>query len=92
MMGIGWEFISQVVAGLLLGWLVDWGFSTKPWGILCGLGAGLVVGMWSFLRSALRLNASLPAVRKPPQGWKTIPDREDEEDSDDSGRDGSAPR
>lgn len=80
MMGIGWEFLSQVVAGLILGWVVDWAFSTTPWGILGGLAAGLLVGMWTFIRSALKLNASLPAVRKPREGWKTIPESKDDDD------------
>ncbi len=91
MAGLGWEFTSHVLAGLLLGWGVDWLFSVKPWGIAGGAIAGLAVGMLQFIRRAAALNRELGAVERPPGGWKPVPSDDDmppgeSDDGDESGR------
>ena len=72
MAALGWEFSSQVVAGVALGWGVDYFFpNLGHWGIIGGAGAGVLVGITTFLRSALKLNSELEApVKKPQNGGK----------------------
>ncbi len=72
MAALGWEFSSQVVAGVALGWGADYFFpSLGHWGIICGAGVGLLVGITTFLRSALKLNNELEgSVQKPKKGTK----------------------
>jgi len=58
MMGIGFEAVSQVSAGLLLGWLWDrWRGGDK--GVIIGGAAGVLVGVLSLVKSAWKLNAEL---------------------------------
>ena len=64
MAGLGMQVASEVGAGALLGWLVDWRFHTDPWGLVTGGAVGIVVGLTSLLVSAWRLNKELD--RKPP--------------------------
>jgi F0F1-type ATP synthase assembly protein I len=68
MAALGWEFSSQVVAGVALGWGVDYFFpNLGHWGIIGGAGAGVLVGITTFLRSALKLNSELEGPGKKPQ-------------------------
>ncbi|MCE9619925.1 MAG: hypothetical protein K8R92_08445 [Planctomycetes bacterium] len=60
MAALGWEFTSQVIAGVALGWGVDYLFpNLGHWGIIGGAVAGVLVGLLTFLRSALKLNNEL---------------------------------
>ena len=90
MAGLGWEFVSHVLAGMLLGWGVDWYWNTRPWGIAIGAGAGLAVGTLQFVRTAYKLNASLGPVNRPPGGWKKV-EPEDEKDDDGAGDEDNEP-
>lgn len=56
---LGLEVSSQVLAGALLGWLFDKWQGTAPKGITYGAVAGIIFGMWSLVRGALKLNAEL---------------------------------
>ena len=68
MAALGWEFSSQVVAGVALGWGADYLFpNLGHWGIIGGAGAGVLVGITTFLRSALKLNSELEGPSKKPQ-------------------------
>ena len=58
MMGIGFEAVSQVVAGLLLGWLWDQWRGGQV-GVSVGGAAGGLVGVLSLVKSAWKLNAEL---------------------------------
>jgi F0F1-type ATP synthase assembly protein I len=65
---------------LLLGAGIDWLAGTKPWWMLSLGLLGLVVGMYRFIRDAVRMNsASAPrragtgGSRKPPTGPPTGP-------------------
>ena len=46
---VGWNLALQIICGIIvgigLGWLVDWQFHTKPWGILAGCILGFVAGL-----------------------------------------------
>ena len=52
--GMGLELASHIVAGLLIGWLIDRWLDTSPIWLTVGMIAGLVVGMAEFIRSALK--------------------------------------
>ncbi len=68
MAALGWEFSSQVVAGVALGWGADYLFpNLGHWGIIGGAGAGVLVGITTFLRSALKLNSEQEGPGKKPQ-------------------------
>lgn len=43
--GIGFEFISEVGACVLLGWWLDRTFGTKPWLTLVGVALGFTIGL-----------------------------------------------
>lgn len=52
--GMGMELASHVAGGALIGWLLDWLFSTKPTILIIGTVAGVLTGMTAFIRSALK--------------------------------------
>jgi ATP synthase protein I len=49
---IAFDFVVTTIAGLGLGWLFDRWRGTTPWGILVGLGLGLVLAFFRIVRSA----------------------------------------
>ncbi|MBM4101799.1 MAG: hypothetical protein FJ256_06000 [Phycisphaerae bacterium] len=59
MAGLAWRFTTEVIAGAVLGWLVGSWLGDTNMGALIGTGVGLAVAMYSLLRGALKLNASL---------------------------------
>ncbi len=59
MMGIGFESVSQVGAGLLIGWLIDRWRGQGQWGVVIGGAAGVLVGVVSLVRNAWKMNAEL---------------------------------
>ncbi len=46
------EFVSGVLAGGIIGWLVDHLFGTSPWGLIICLILGFCAGMLNLLRAA----------------------------------------
>lgn len=81
------EVSSQVAAGALLGWGFDYWRGTSPKGLLTGAIIGIVVGMWSLIKSALKMNRMLdrqhPTLgRGKPLDPDTDDDRLTDEDSD----------
>ncbi len=54
--GLGFEFASQIIAGLLLGLLIDHLCTTSPLWTVIGTVAGLLVGLTTMIRSALKAN------------------------------------
>ena len=65
MAALGWEFSSQVVAGVALGWGVDYFFPNMGhWGIIGGATAGVLVAVSTFIRNALKLNSELEGFGK----------------------------
>lgn len=73
MFGIGWASASEVVAGLIVGWVIDWSFGIGPWGLVTGGVAGVVVGMWSLVRQAISLQGTNP----PPKAGRPLADETD---------------
>jgi F0F1-type ATP synthase assembly protein I len=72
MAGLAFTMSSEVAAGALLGWLIDWltGAPGNRW-LLIGALVGIAVGMWSFIKGALRLNRLLTQQER--AGIKRIP-------------------
>lgn len=58
MLGLGFQVVSEVGAGLLLGWLVKWATGWQ-WAIAVGGLVGIVVGLSTMVRTAWKLNAGL---------------------------------
>lgn len=44
------EFVAGVIAGGVLGWIVDRVFGTKPWGMIVLLMLGFLAGIYNVLR------------------------------------------
>ena len=69
---MGVELASHIVAGVLLGMLLDYWLDTRPVLLIVGTIAGVVVGMAEFIRSALK--AQKQSTRKgPPKAEKDGP-------------------
>lgn len=53
---LGSEFISGVLVGGLIGWLVDKWFGVEPWGLIIFILLGFLAGMLNMLRSAGKIS------------------------------------
>jgi ATP synthase protein I len=51
--GIGLELAGAVAGFALLGYWIDRHFGSKPWGLLIGLGLGMVGGLYNLVKEAL---------------------------------------
>ena len=54
MAGLIWQSIIEVAAGALIGWLLDMAFDTEKIFLLIGGLMGIVVGMTTFIRTAMQ--------------------------------------
>ena len=61
---IGFEFVSSVVIGLAIGYFADMKFETKPIGVLIGSLVGVGLGLYSFIRNAMKLDKKLSSKYK----------------------------
>jgi len=50
------SLFAAVVAGLILGWLLDRWLGTQPWLLLTGIVLGSVAGLYEFIRSSSKLS------------------------------------
>lgn len=50
------SLFGSVIAGLLLGWLLDRWLGTKPWLLVAGLVLGSAAGFYEFIRASSRLS------------------------------------
>ena len=64
MAGIGFQTSSEVAAGALIGMAFDWWRGSGSTGLLVGGIAGIVVGMTSLLRGAMKLNREFDSARR----------------------------
>lgn len=72
---IGTEFIAAVLVGAGIGYLIDLGLGTSPWGLLILLLMGFAAGILNVIRVVAEMNAASPA----PKGADLGPEVEDEE-------------
>ena len=81
--GLGMEVAGAVVAGALLGWGFDHlrGKAAST-GLLVGSLMGIVVGMWSLIRGALKLNRLLDRHHPTAGRGKPLPPEEEDGDDD----------
>jgi len=64
---MGFTMACEIVAGLLLGWLVDRWTGTDKVFLIIGTIMGIIVGMTSFIRTAMKANkASSRRMDSPP--------------------------
>jgi ATP synthase protein I len=49
------SLFAAVVAGLLLGWLLDRWLGTRPWLLIGGLVLGAAAGLYEFIRTSSKL-------------------------------------
>ena len=75
-MRIGTEFVAAIVIGGVLGYLIDLGLGTSPWGLLIMLLVGFAAGILNVTRVVAQMNAASP----PPPGSDMGPDMGDETD------------
>jgi ATP synthase protein I len=68
---VGIELILAVAAGAFLGWAVDKGLGTRPWGVIIGFFVGIIAGMWEVYRAMMSVNqsASTPPLARNQGGW-----------------------
>jgi F0F1-type ATP synthase assembly protein I len=50
------SLFAAVVAGLVLGWLLDRWLGTGPWLLLTGIVLGSAAGLFAFIRSSSKLS------------------------------------
>lgn len=72
---IGTEFIAAVLVGAGIGYLIDLGLGTSPWGLLILLLMGFAAGILNVIRVVAEMNAASPA----PPGSDLGPGADDEE-------------
>lgn len=72
-MRIGTEFMAAIVIGGILGYLIDLGLNTSPWGLLIMFMVGFAAGILNVTRAVADMNAASP----PPPAPKG-PDAEDD--------------
>jgi len=76
-MRIGTEFIAAILVGTLVGYLIDLGLGTSPWGLLIMFLVGFAAGILNVTRVVAQMNSASPP---PPPGSDMGPDGDDEDD------------
>jgi F0F1-type ATP synthase assembly protein I len=67
MAGLAMQTSSEVIAGALIGWVVDrWAGSSPTWLLVGGI-AGIVVGLTTLIRGAMQANREFEDARKGPK-------------------------
>lgn len=64
MMGLGWQFVTEMLAGAFLGWVIGRWLGDDTLGTMIGLGVGFIVATYSLIRGALKLNSALDAIER----------------------------
>ena len=74
-MRIGTEFIAAILVGAGLGYLVDLGLGTRPWGLLILFLVGFAAGILNVIRVVTEMNKAAP----PPPGSDLGPNADEDE-------------
>ena len=64
MASVGWTLVCEIIAGMVLGYGVDWLAGTDRVFLVIGAIGGVLVGMTGFIRSALAENRRMERERK----------------------------
>lgn len=64
-MRIGTEFVAAIVIGGILGYLIDLGLKTSPWGLLTMFMLGFAAGILNVTRAVAAMNAASPPPPAP---------------------------
>lgn len=75
-MRIGTEFIAAILVGAGIGYLIDLGLGTRPWGLLIMFMVGFAAGILNVTRVVAAMNKAAP----PPPGSDLGPNVADDED------------
>jgi ATP synthase protein I len=59
------EFVAGVIAGGALGWLADYAFGTRPWGLIVFLMLGFGAGIYNVMRASGFLTQGSGTGRSP---------------------------
>ncbi|MBB4006948.1 AtpZ/AtpI family protein [Allorhizobium taibaishanense] len=59
------EFLSAIIVGIILGFLIDHFAGTSPWGLIVFLMLGFCAGVLNVLRAAGKVASPHPADRRP---------------------------
>jgi ATP synthase protein I len=65
---IGSEFVAAVLVGAVIGYLIDLGLGTSPWGMLILLMMGFAAGILNVTRVVAEMNAATAATSDPDKG------------------------
>jgi ATP synthase protein I len=61
-LAVGWRvglgLVVAVAVGVFVGWAVDKGLGTRPWGIVVGFFVGIAVGMYDVFRVMMSMDAA----------------------------------
>ncbi|HUH76921.1 MAG TPA: AtpZ/AtpI family protein, partial [Devosia sp.] len=76
----GTEFIAAILVGAIIGYLIDLGLGTSPWGLLIMLLVGFAAGILNVTRVVAQMNAASPA----PPGSDLGPGEDGEDNNDDA--------
>ena len=64
MASVGWTLVCEIIAGMVLGYGIDWLVGTDRVFLVIGAIVGVLVGMAGFIRSALAENRRMERERK----------------------------
>ncbi len=67
---MGFTMASEILAGLLLGWLIDKWAGTDKVFLIIGTIMGIVVGMTTFIRTALKASKAAGRPDQSPPGGR----------------------
>lgn len=70
-MRIGTEFVAAVIVGAILGYLIDLGLGTSPWGLLIVMMMGFAAGILNVTRVVAEMNAATAVQSEPSRGSDT---------------------
>ena len=74
-MRIGTEFIAAILVGAAIGYAIDLGLGTSPWGLLIMFLVGFAAGILNVTREVTAMNKAAP----PPPGSDLGPDMEEDD-------------
>ena len=61
---MGFTLATEVAAGVLIGWMIDWALGTNRTFLVIGAVVGVLVGLSGFIRAAMRENQRLEKERR----------------------------